>query len=380
VRRLLLALAFAASFVVGAWGFSDAAPGDLLRTNNSGGNQTLVPKIDGTPCWRVGNQTFRPDGVAFSACSATTSSSTTTMAPTTSTSPASTTTAAASTSTSSPPTSSTTSTTTPPSGAQFVETFDGNTGLDRFDAGVWHRDPYLVETSEWNGDHDLNCGSPVTQRVVHRGSATVGGTQFPAGEYFYLCANHLMTAVGDTSGYSIAWFSPNQVFDSVSEVSFDVTLTNLGDRKWWKVGVVSDSLYQTTWNGSCCGPAQGFLFADNGVAGLPGLEGSGRLIGTWGENYPGYFGVGDGHAPLLGGAQVNPSPNDKMTRHPVVLHDNNDGTVTFTVAGVSVTQEGAFPTCPCRIVFYDHSYTPNKSTYPRVVDPYTWHWDSIVVR
>jgi hypothetical protein len=32
-------------------------------------------------------------------------------------------------------------------------------------------------------------------------------------------------------------------------------------------------------------------------------------------------------------------------------------------------------------VIYDHNYTPNKSDPPAAVDnPYTWHWDNIVVR
>jgi hypothetical protein len=375
VRRLLLALAFAASFVIGAWGFSDAAPGDLRRTNNSGGNQTLVPKIAGTPCWRLGSQTFRPDGVAFSACTPTTSStsttSTTTVAPTTIQATTTTTT------TTQPPV----TTTTVPGSAQFVETFDGNAGFERFNAGVWHRDPYLVEMSQWPGDHDLNCGTPDTSRTIHRGDPISGSsTQFPAGEYFYTCINHLMTAVGDTSGYSIAWFSPAQTFAAVDSVEFTVSLQNLGDRKWWKVGVVSDSLYQSTWNGSCCGPAPGFLFADNGTAGLPGLVGPGRLIATWGENCSQectvrHFGVGNDHL----AASTATDPDDKMTRHPVSLVDNHDGTVTFTVAGESVTQPGAFPACPCRVVLYDHSYTPNKSFWPRVPNPYTWHWDSVVI-
>jgi hypothetical protein len=75
----------------------------------------------------------------------------------------------------------------------------------------------------------------------------------------------------------------------------------------------------------------------------------------------------------------NPTPTDKATRHPVSLIDNKNGTVTFTVAGVSVTRAGSFPACPCRVVFYDHKYTPNKMDGgpPR---GYTWHWDNIVVR
>ena len=42
------------------------------------------------------------------------------------------------------------------------------------------------------------------------------------------------------------------------------------------------------------------------------------------------------------------------------MKDNGDGTVTFTGAGVSITEQGSFPDGPVRVVFYDHNYTPDK--------------------
>ena len=73
--------------------------------------------------------------------------------------------------------------------------------------------------------------------------------------------------------------------------------------------------------------------------------------------------------------------SDKRTRHPVSLTDNGNGTVTFSVAGVSRTVSGSFPECPCRVVFYDHDYTPDKNEWgPGVQYGYTYHWDNIVVR
>jgi hypothetical protein len=260
-----------------------------------------------------------------------------------------------------------------------VETFDSGSGLNRFNHGVWHRDPYLVEMGQWEGDHDLACGTPDTHRTIHRSQPD---------ESFYICKDHIMDSVGDASGYSIAWFSPNAVFASVNSVSFDVTLTNLGDRKWWKIVVVSDSKYNTTLDqgGSlCCNSAPGFLFADAGSSGLPdrgnGLEGPDRLVGTWGEDCANgcnqrFFGIGSSHASV----STTTPLNDKATRYPVTLIDNHNGTVTFTVAGVSNTQLGAMPPCPCRVVFQDHNYTPNKSSVPRPPNPWTWHWDNIIVR
>jgi hypothetical protein len=66
-----------------------------------------------------------------------------------------------------------------------------------------------------------------------------------------------------------------------------------------------------------------------------------------------------------------------MTRYPVSLVDNHNGTVTFTVNGTSVTRPGSFPVCPCHVVFYDQNYTPDKDGVPV---GHTWHWDTIVIR
>src|SRR5690606_22509187 len=71
------------------------------------------------------------------------------------------------------PTTTTTTTTVAPGAPRsttgdFVETFDGNTGLERFDTGVSHRDDHLVAQRSWTGDHDLACGGPDTQRQIRR--------------------------------------------------------------------------------------------------------------------------------------------------------------------------------------------------------------------
>ena len=61
-------------------------------------------------------------------------------------------------------------TTTPPvTPAGFVETFDGNTGLDRFDTGIYHRGDladgtitWPLANLTWPGDHDMACGDPTS--------------------------------------------------------------------------------------------------------------------------------------------------------------------------------------------------------------------------
>jgi hypothetical protein len=209
---------------------------------------------------------------------------------------------------------------------------------------------------------------------------------FPAGaSYASMTPSRLLDTrqshdvmVGDTSGYSIGWFSPNQTFSSVREVDFDVNLTDLKDRQWWKVGVVSEARYNSTCNGSCCGPAPGFLVSGVGSDDLPtSLATSDLFAATWSggasAGYPGGMKIGNTNT----NATSNPTPNDKMTRHPVRLVDNRNGTITFTVAGVSATANGSFPACPCRVVFYDHNYTPDKDGTPV---GHTWHWDNIIVQ
>lgn len=273
-------------------------------------------------------------------------------------------------------------TTVPTPTPGFMETFDGNTGLDRFDLWVFHRNldvwGFNLHGGKWTGDHDQDCGSPATQRPL---SAFVGQTQAQRQvQSVYVCRDHMMTSMGDVDGYSIVTFSPKQVFDSVRSVSFDVNLTDLGTRQWWKVGVLSESMYnsQQQWNG--VKPVPGFLVADVFAADITSeMQGPEHLVATWSggasAGYPGGMKIGDTKV-----GAVNPSPLDKVTRHPVSLVDNGDGTVTFTVAGVSHTAAGSFPPCPCRVVFYDQNYTPDKSeSGPGTQYGYSWHWDNIVV-
>ena len=247
----------------------------------------------------------------------------------------------------------------------FSENFSGNSGLERFRTGVYHRDDTLVSQTSWPGDHDLSCGPPSSSRTIHRDNPS---------ESLYVCKDHLMTAVGDTSGYSVAWFAPNQTFDAVHEVCWAVNLTNLGSRQWWKVAVVSAS-----------GPD---IMSEVGASELSGVEGSDRSVASWG-------GVGGWKGKLrIGEAREDTffvdAGGDKMSRYPACFADNGDGTVTFTITGPidggavgtrSFTRSGSFPSGPVKVIFQDHNYTPTKSDNG-VGAPvgFTWHWDDIVIR
>jgi hypothetical protein len=293
-----------------------------------------------------------------------------------------------------------------PTTALFTETFDANSGLDRLTWGVYHRSVAHIEmgTPEpvngadnnagiygtWSADHDLACGDAHSQRFisVNTEQDTTGANGWRplvdsnVEQLMYVCRDHVMSSMGDVSGFSILWFAPKAVFSDVNSVSFDVNLTNLGDRKWWKVGVVSDALYNSTymaspWMNSGGVETPGHVVSDVGSCDCSlVLEGPDRLFATWSgaASTAGRQGMAVGSNKVPCGAD---SGTDKMTRFPVSFTDNDNGTVTFNVNGSSCTIAGSFPQCPCRVVFLDQNYNPDKDG---PVVGHTWHWDNIVVR
>lgn len=247
-------------------------------------------------------------------------------------------------------------------GDEFVEDFTGDTGLERFDTGVYHRDDVLVANETWTGDHDQACGPPDTQRTIHRDRPD---------ESFYLCRDHLMTSVGDTSGYSIAWFSPKQVFQRGAHrsISWDANVTDLGGRQWWEVVLVPEGAP--------------FLATVDWIAGTAGIDSYHPEtievgIGPFGRSGT-IFSGGESRAPLGWMHVPDADPEgaaSKAIRRPFRMVDNLDGTITFTYLGETYTYPGRFPD-RFRVYFKDHNYTPDKDGVPA---GHTWHWDTIVVR
>lgn len=375
-----------------------AAPAYVSTTTTS---TTVAPSTTEAPATTTVPPTSAP----------TTTSTTTTTTTTTSTSTSTTTTVApATTSTTTTTTTPTTTTsTTVPSGDLFFEDFATPESLDRFRFGVYHRNLDVGGPVDWNtpyewpGDHQATgsytCGDPTTSRdLFFQANIGDGPTSFLPAHYehrlensVYWCPNgtgHMMTSMGDVEvGYSIVSFSPKQTFADVTEVSFDVNLTDLGNRQWWKVGVLSTSACpvdgaHTDWIDTGC------MYSDVGASdtqpnvGSPdSLATSNRLIASWGgglsAGHPGGLKIGNTSTNVV----ANPTPTDKATRHPVVLRDNGNGTVTFQVGASQVTRNGSFPACPCRVVVFDHNYTPDKNEAgPGVQFGYTWHWDTFRVR
>jgi hypothetical protein len=353
MRRSLTVLVVLVAFLAGALvGPAGAAPGDLRRSNPTGGSSVLVPQIAGTPCWRIGTQVFRPDGLPISACTPPppTTTTTTTVAPTT-----------------------TTTTTLPPAPAGFGEDFAGNTGIERFSTGIYHRDETLVAQTSWSGDHSHgapgeDCGDPTsTSRTISRNA--------PA-ESFYVCRNHLMTSVGDTAGYSIAWFEPSRTFTSESSVSWWVNVTDLGARQWWEVAIVPAGW---TSGVAACPHCSAIDWLAPDPSGVPAYPAGALVVGSGPFGNDGLIRAGGVNRDPLGWSSIvwaDPEgASSKAIRRPFSITDNRDGTVSVLFLGQTYTYTGAFP-AEYRVVFKDHSYTPTKDTLPV---GYTWHWDNISV-
>lgn len=251
----------------------------------------------------------------------------------------------------------------------FVETFDGNDGLERFASDVFHRDEVMMAATSWSADHDMACGTPDTQRTVHRDRPD---------ESFFVCRDHLMTSVGDTSGYSIAWFSPDNdgdgrpdVFSSetTDHVSWAVNVTELGARQWWEVVLVAEGTP--------------FLTTTDWIAATANIEPyhvETIAVGTGPFGNDGnIFTNGASHDPLGWGHVSDADPEgsaSKAIRRPFSIRDNGDGTITFEFLGDRYTYEGQFPE-RFEVYFKDHNYTPDKDGIPI---GHTWHWDEISVK
>ena len=99
------------------------------------------------------------------------------------------------------------------------------------------------------------CEGPTTARTVHVAA--------PINEMLWQCSpggdpakGHLMTAM-NTTGYGILSFSPNQTFNNVGQVCWDINATELGGGKWTNVILVPAAEYTRTPNNVAKHPAEG---------------------------------------------------------------------------------------------------------------------------
>jgi hypothetical protein len=276
-----------------------------------------------------------------------------------------------------------------PPGTSFVEAFTGDTGLERFRIGVFHRNmgtqelgsqPVLTSGNNgehggsWTGDHDLSCGSPDTQRNLSSTKVQdltgANGWQpavdFHLDKIVYLCKDHMMTSMGAVDGYSVLWFSPNRTFNGHTRVSWDATVTDLLSRQWWEVMIVpasSPDVAAVDWLAGTANlpdyPSSAIVFGNGPVGGT---------LAAFSNNTNRVFGSV---------CSIDPEGCDsKVLRRPFSITDNGNGTITFQFNSFAQTVPGSFPSGDFKVMFKDHNYTPDKDGTPV---GHTWHWDNIVV-
>ena len=279
--------------------------------------------------------------------------------------------------------------TTPPPGDAapgpgFSEQFDGDTGLDRFRIGVYHRnlgaqevggepevwgDGNALHGGVWTGDHDGDCGPPDTQREL-RSDWSNGRAEFNVDQLVFACRDHVMTSMGDVDGYSIVWFSPRTEFSraTVRTVAWDVNVTDLGGRQWWEVSIVpagTEFLATVDW---LAGTANIGTYHPDAIVVGNGPFGGDVSIVVDGEDRS------DRWASVCG---LDPEGCDsKMIRRRFAVTDNRDGTITVDYGGLfTQTLAGALPE-RFEVYFKDHNYTPDKDEVPV---GHTWHWDNLFI-
>jgi LysM repeat protein len=278
---------------------------------------------------------------------------TTTSPPTTTTQPATTTTAmpTPSTTTTAPPVTTTTTvppvTTQPPaSGVLFSESFAGSQGLERFRRGVFHRErdafqpphPEWVLTTPWEAAHDTrlaDCGDP----NVHSHPVSAANDA----DMIFVCREHLMTTMSDVSGYSIVWFSPDQVFADVREVCWDATVSSdvMGDRQWWEVMVLPAS-----------GPDVTAIDWLAGTANTPSYGEAGAVVLGFGPDNTPHPKISIGDADPVKNWPTHPNwgaaYSNQATRIPHCFREV-DGRLEYeTVQAVQVLHPGHLPSRPAQ--------------------------------
>ncbi len=336
-----------------------------------------------------------------------TAPSVTTVPPTTTAPPSSTTPPT----TSTPPRTTTPPTTTGPPSSTTVPSTSGGSYInnlatfadftDRIDFGVQYRDPYVVTETSWEGDHALLghaadgspiCGGPTTGRALTRDGMA---------EHVYWCdvgTGHMMTSQGDTTGYGWVWFKPSETFTDVTEVRWDVNVTNLGNRQFtemmiipsenWLVDSAPDSLFDggATPSLPCLQDVFAFPCLDftDGLAHGSKAASFGAVSTSTAFTDMIFTDLDGNEVSRSGLPSSDPGRSSVMIRRTHVLTDNRDGTVTFGIERedgtfLEHTYAGEFPSGEVMIVFKDHNYTPDKSEWPFNGVDHTWHWDSIAV-
>ena len=241
------------------------------------------------------------------------------------------------------------------------------------------------------GDHAEDCSGPVplsadTQDTANLHDITtshLSNSSNPDGSFF-ICKNHMMSAMGHVSGYSVASFWPKQEFNFATDgvLEFDTNINDDHSRSWWEVVISKPEDERVA-------PAMDWLpideqYSANSIV-LRFTDRSQREIMVMGTEDGSNNAVVSKSSCEWGqewcGSEGNdPATNDRRIRrtHRIELKNNKiiwsvqkaDGTFDAFEAAVPA----GLPLDQGLVMFKQHAYTPEKDGNTQ---RYTTHWDNI---
>ncbi len=281
-----------------------------------------------------------------------------------------------------------------PDGFALFETFDGapdgpSQSLlpDNFDFALTHRThpgDSVGPFDPFPGDHGDDCGGPPTPTAAfpsHQISTSHDSNGTNPDEAFYICRDHMMTALGDVAGYSVNAYWPQQEFDFTEggKLTLDVNIDEKGPRLWWEVMIVpADKLRigaaEEIWPIDETYPGERivFEFRENKrrMHTATGSGSQGRTAdvfveeSTFAQRHPDHPANTDRRPRLTHEFRFDPDAN--MIWWDIEHEDGSFDQMTYTLSEDMPVTKGL-------VVVTQHAYTPQKANN---VDNYTFHWDN----
>ncbi|MEM9773846.1 MAG: hypothetical protein AAF902_04655 [Chloroflexota bacterium] len=282
----------------------------------------------------------------------------------------------------------------------FIETFDGDPAspsqdlLPRnFNYVITHRthpqEHFTKDFELYPADHDMNCGgpnpavSPLPQHLISTNQATSNSNPDKS---FFICKNHMMTAIGEVDAYSVSAFYPRQEFNfsDGGVLEFDVSLTKGHTvRHWFEVMIVPrdqirlgagplDSPIDETY------PEDRIVLeyrrATRGIkVGTGAIAPDGWIVNEqdFGDYDYNYWYALHPNDPALDDRRVRRTMRVQLQGNQIIWGiEKDDG--SFDNYAVDVP--GGLPFDQGLVMFKTHSYTPSKDNN---TNTFTFHWDNI---
>jgi hypothetical protein len=264
----------------------------------------------------------------------------------------------------------------------FVETFDTEASLDRFDYQVHHAWTANTTKFAWPGDHDASCGPAGSLRQVDNPTAIDGQTHYPGMGpdvgVVYWChpagANaHMMTSF-NTSHYAQVNFAPKPTFNDADKVCWDQNRTDLGSRHWTQLVVVPLDTFEAN-DDRLDYVASRFSPTGPGKYGIHPTDET--LLIEFGRGKP-RVQIGQSVQDINGLAWN--AGSDKASRYEHCVENTASGlrvTIDGGTGPIAYNYQGSLPSGDVRVIFQQDLYNPDKA--PGTPNAYTWHWDNIVI-